>query len=320
VDVQGLLASQYGFIHTGTSSPAPRARARENDVDDGIWPIHQTLGQDMAPAKVRLKRAPQLLGDGAPPDTGMFDHPVAFGQAAPPAGVAQLQQWWNRKSAELRGTVDAWTDPKEWHLWMNRRIAGGVWGIDIPTEAVDPAAARDYLADMLEQLGQVHRWPAGDVARRAAGMRAVAPSGTVAGTVDQVARFGPPRNWPGGAAWYELASSIKESAAAVSLGERWNLWSAQLRGSKEMAREALELAQEAMPMLERFATGAALVGPATGLGLGIGMGAAVGLVGAVVLGAAFYPELQQAGAAVGVWRATRKTTAKKKKTKKRKAA
>lgn len=316
MDVQGLLASQYGFAPTGTSSPRGRVRARE---DDGNWPIHQTLGQDMSPARVRLQRAPQLLGAGQSlPDPEMFDHPVAFGQAAP-AGVAQLQQWWNRKTTELRGTVDAWTDPKEWHLWMNRRIAGGVWGIDIPTEAVDPAAARDYLADMLEQLGKVHRWPAGDVARRAAGMRAVAPSGTVAGTVDQVARFGPPKNWPGGAAWYELAGSIKEAAASVSLGERWNLWSAQLRGGKEMAREALELAQEAMPMIERFASGAALIGPATGLGLGIGMGAAVGLVGAAVLGAAFYPELKQAGAAVGVWRATQ-ATAKKKRKKKRKAA
>ncbi len=195
------------------------------------------------------------------------------------AAEAQVGEWWRELSARL-------------HRAIYQRATSFVTGVALPREAVSPLLAREYLALLLQQMGAVHGWPVAEVESRAAAIRSTTPAPTVVATVDRiVSAFGPVRSWEGAGGWYDIAASLRRSAALASAGEAFGLWSRVTRDAMAQAAavgaQVADGARAIMPRVDQMIRIGSKVAPMVGAGFGLATAAIAGGVLAVM----FWPEL-----------------------------
>jgi hypothetical protein len=199
----------------------------------------------------------------------------ADADAAPAQSLTdQLWGYWNQTTTGLHRLI-----------WGTG--AGVVTGLTIPREAQDPTAARQYLADLLEDLGELNAWPPEETARRVLAVRNVGNAATVVATVERCKAVGPPQTWPQALGWYAIADELQRAAALVSAGEAGAVF-------RSAAGDALEVAQAGMRNVsDKVDRGLDVAHKGAGA---FGTGASVVLIGggAAALAWFFAPELKMA--------------------------
>lgn len=196
------------------------------------------------------------------------------------------------------------TDPDEvegWWTWTMRQVHQQIWGagsalatgIEVPIEAKDPEATKQYAIDLTERLSEHYGWPVDYTTRAVAAMRSQPPAPTVSATVEWFMPFGPDPAWEGAEQWARIMVDIANTAGMVSAGEASGRVA---KGASSLAdtlsaysAAAAARADRALDVADK---GAGYAGAALGLGL------AGALVGAALL---FTP----AGAATAAAAATR---------------
>lgn len=229
-------------------------------------------------------------GPVAPPASRMG---TTWGQDAPAWRVPSLPDVQAAAQRQMDRTVEWWRGlTSQLHRAATTTAVGVVTGIKVPEESTTPSKAREYLAELLEQQGQLRGWPPAEVARYAAAIRATALAGTVGVTVDRIlATAAPPPSWPGVDGWYTVAKQVQTSAALLSLGELAGKWQTVPADLLEAARQQGLDPRRFLDIAERVSKAAAVAVPAAAIATGLAAGGVLALLAVGLGGAYFAPEI-----------------------------
>lgn len=155
-------------------------------------------------------------------------------------------------------------------IWLDVRVdrfgfspAGDVAGTNYQR---DPAAARDYLSNLVKQMGQGRGWNPIETNAIAARIAVIPPAVNVPEMVRILRPLGPPMGWPGAEKWYATADQLARGAQTQANSDQANTWTTVVPGT--VAQTARDVNQMAREQLE--------VAKTQGIGSGVGVGLVFG--------------------------------------------